>query len=105
MGYGNYRDANNVAVGAFYRPDDGTMFSICMNFSNGENMINAGVSFKFGRADKSRPRLGSTQEISGLREVIAHQDEPLKKQDGEIKGFKALVRQLLAVQGKKTADE
>ena len=101
VGYGNYRDANSVAVGAFYRPDDDTMFSVGTNFGNGENMINAGVSFKFGPKGKSQVRPGSTQEITELRATVARQDEQLKKQDSEIKELKAMVQQLLAAQDKK----
>ena len=48
VGYGNYRNANSVALGAFYRPNENTMLSLGTNFGNGENMFNAGVSFKIG---------------------------------------------------------
>ena len=100
VGYGNYRDANSVAVGAFYRPDDDTMFSVGTNFGNGENMINAGVSFKFGPKGKSQVRPGSTQEITELRATVARQDDQLRKQDSEIKELKAMVQQLMAKQDK-----
>ena len=103
VGYGNYRDANSAAVGAFYRPDEDTMFSLGTNFGNGENMINAGVSFKFGPKGKSQIRPGSTQEITELRATVARQDDQLKKQDSEIKELKAMVQQFLAAQDKKTA--
>lgn len=103
VGYGNYRDANSAAVGAFYRPDEDTMFSLGTNFGNGENMINAGVSFKFGPKGKSQVRPGSTQEITELRATVARQDDQLKKQDSEIKELKAMVQQLLAAQDKKAA--
>lgn len=103
-GFGNYRNANSTAIGAFYRPNADTMFSVATNFGNGENMINAGVSFKFGRSGKSPARLGSTQEIKELQEVVARQDDQLKKQDKEIRELKTLVHQLLAAQGNKTAD-
>lgn len=103
VGYGNYRDANSAAVGVFYRPDEDTMFSLGTNFGNGENMINAGVSFKFGPKGKSQIRPGSTQEITELRATVARQDNQLKKQDSEIKELKAMVQQLLAAQDKKTA--
>ncbi|WP_337379060.1 YadA-like family protein [Mitsuokella jalaludinii] len=103
VGYGNYRDANSAAIGAFYRPDEDTMFSLGTNFGNGENMINAGVSFKFGPKGKSQIRPGSTQEITELRATVARQDDQLKKQDSEIKELKAMVQQLLAAQDKKTA--
>lgn len=104
VGYGNYRNANSTAIGAFYRPNADTMFSVATNFGNGENMINAGVSFKLGRSGKSPALMGSKQEIKELQEVVAHQDDQLKKQDKEIRELKTLVHQLLAAQGKKTAD-
>lgn len=104
VGYGNYRNANSTAIGAFYRPNDDTMFSVATNFGNGENMINAGVSFKLGRSGKSPALMGSKQEIKELQEVVARQDDQLKKQDKEIRELKAMVRQLLAAQGNKTAD-
>lgn len=104
VGYGNYRNANSTAVGAFYRPNDDIMLSVATNFGNGENMINAGVSFKFGRSGKSPALMGSKQEIKELQEVVARQDDQLKKQDKEIRELKTLVHQLLAAQGNKTAD-
>lgn len=104
VGYGNYRNANSTAIGAFYRPNDDTMFSVATNFGNGENMINAGVSFKFGRSGKSPALMGSKQEIKELQEVVARQDDQLKKQDKEIRELKAMVQQLLAAQRNKTAD-
>lgn len=103
-GFGNYRNANSTAIGAFYRPNADTMFSVATNFGNGENMINAGVSFKLGRSGKSPALMGSKQEIKELQEVVAHQDDQLKKQDKEIRELKTLVHQLLAAQGNKTAD-
>lgn len=103
-GFGNYRNANSTAIGAFYRPNADTMFSVATNFGNGENMINAGVSFKLGRSGKSPALMGSKQEIKELQEVVARQDDQLKKQDKEIRELKTLVHQLLAAQGKKTAD-
>lgn len=103
-GFGNYRNANSTAIGAFYRPNADTMFSVATNFGNGENMINAGVSFKLGRSGKSPARLGTKQEIKELQEVVARQDDQLKKQDKEIRELKTMVRQLLAAQGNKTAD-
>ena len=103
-GFGNYRNANSTAIGAFYRPNADTMFSVATNFGNGENMINAGVSFKLGRSGKSPALMGSKQEIKELQEVVARQDDQLKKQDKEIRELKTLVHQLLAAQGNKTAD-
>ena len=44
-GYGNYKGKNAAAVGAFYRPDEKVMLSVGGTFGNGENMVNAGISF------------------------------------------------------------
>ena len=103
-GFGNYRNANSTAIGAFYRPNADTMFSVATNFGNGENMINAGVSFKLGQSGKTPALMGSKQEIKELQEVVARQDDQLKKHDKEIRELKTLVHQLLAAQGNKTAD-
>ena len=48
-GYGNYKGANAVAVGAFYRPTEDVMFSVGGSFAGGENLVNAGVTFKLGQ--------------------------------------------------------
>ena len=45
LGYGNYRDAHAGAIGLFYRPTDKVMLSVAGSMGNGENMINAGITF------------------------------------------------------------
>jgi len=68
-GYGNYRGANAVAVGAFYRPDEDTMFSVGGSVGNGENMVNAGVSLKVGshKNHVSTSRVAMAKEIKDMR--------------------------------------
>ena len=68
-GYGNYRGANAAAVGAYYRPNEDTMFSVGGSFGNGENMVNAGVSFKLGSGSShvSTSRVAMAKEIKELR--------------------------------------
>ena len=68
-GYGNYRSANAAAVGAYYRPNEDTMFSVGGTFGNGENMVNAGVSFKLGSGSShvSTSRVAMAKEIKELR--------------------------------------
>ena len=51
VGFGNYKDANSVAIGAFYRPNENTLLSIGTTMGS-EKMFNAGVSLKFGHHDK-----------------------------------------------------
>lgn len=68
-GYGNYRGANAAAVGAYYRPNEDTMFSVGGTFGNGENMVNVGVSFKLGSGSNhvSTSRVAMAKEIKELR--------------------------------------
>lgn len=49
-GYGNYRNANALALGVFYRPSENVMFSLGSTVGNGNNMFNAGLSVKFGKS-------------------------------------------------------
>ena len=50
-GYGNYGGENAAAIGAYYRPDEKVMFSVAGTVGNGENMVNAGVSFALDRTN------------------------------------------------------
>ena len=71
-GYGNYAGENAVAVGAFYQPNEDTMFSVGGTFGNDENMVNAGVSFKLGqKSNVSRSRVSMAKELVSLRDEVA----------------------------------
>ena len=70
-GYGNYKDAHAVAVGAFYRPNEDTMFSVGGSFGGGENMVNAGVSLKLGQGNNvSTSKVAMAKEIKDLRKEV-----------------------------------
>ncbi|WP_306538306.1 ESPR-type extended signal peptide-containing protein [Megasphaera sp.] len=70
-GYGNYRGENSVAIGAFYRPNEDTMFSVGGTVGNGNNMVNAGVSIKFGQGNSiSTSRVAMAKEIKDLRREL-----------------------------------
>ena len=70
-GYGHYRGENAVAIGAFYRPNEDTMFSIGGTVGNGDEMINAGVSFKIGQGNHvSTSRVAMAKEIIELRKDL-----------------------------------
>lgn len=77
VGYGNYKNANSLAMGAFYRPDENTMFSIGTNFGNGENMVNAGVSFKLGQGNHLASRPVMAKKIVTLEEKIEEQQKTI----------------------------
>ena len=69
-GYGNYKDAHAVSVGAFYRPNEDTMFSVGGSFGAGENMVNAGFSVKLGQGNHV-----STSKVAMAKEIVDLRDE------------------------------
>ncbi len=70
-GYGNYNGENAAAVGAYYRPNEDTMFSVGGSFGNGENMVNAGVSLKLGQGNHvSTSKVAMAKEIKDLRKEL-----------------------------------
>ena len=77
-GYGNYRSGSALALGAFYRPNEDTMFSIGGAMGNGQNMINVGVSLKLGQHNGvSKSRKAMTQEIDDLKAQLQAQDQKI----------------------------
>ena len=86
-GYGNYKDAHAVAVGAFYRPNEDTMFSVGGSFGGGENMVNAGVSVKLGQGNHvSTSKVAMAKEIKDLRNEV----EQLRSALGQVVQGQAL---------------
>ncbi len=107
---GSYRNAHAFAVGAFYRPNEGTMFSLGGSFGNGENMWNAGVSLKLGRGsgDTSYSKTVMAREIVFLQDKVKAQDEKISSyetrlaaQDKELAELKDTVNRLSAALGVK----
>ena len=71
-GYGNYEGENAAAIGAYYRPDEKVMFSVAGTVGNGENMVNAGVSFALDRTNHvSNSRTALAREVIDLRGQLA----------------------------------
>lgn len=90
-GYGNYRGTNATAIGAFYRPNEDVMLSAGGSFGGGENMVNAGISFRIGQGSHvTNSRVAMAKEILALKDC-------LKKQEQQIQELQALV-------GKKTPE-
>lgn len=107
---GSYRNAHAMALGAFYRPNEGTLFSLGGSFGNGENMWNAGVSLKLGRGsgDTSYSKTVMAREIVFLQDRVKAQDEKISSyetrlaaQDKELAELKDTVRRLSAAVGVK----
>lgn len=78
-GYGNYKDAHAVAVGTFYRPNEDTMLSV----GGGENMVNAGVTFKLGQKNSvGRSKVAMAKEIIDLKtevQLLKNQNQAILK--------------------------
>ena len=71
-GYGNYAGQNAAAIGAYYRPDEKVMFSVAGTVGNGENMVNAGISFALDRTNHvSNSRTALAREVIDLRGQLA----------------------------------
>ena len=89
-GYGNYKGAHALAIGAFYRPDENKMISIGGSFGGGENMVSAGVSVKLGQGTGiSTSKVAMATEISELKE----ENREMKQ---EIEVLKEQMQKLLA---------
>ena len=87
-GVGNYGDANAMAIGAFYRPNEDVMLNMAGSFGSGENMVNAGISFKVGqRGMKAAKAEGAN--VKALQEKVEAQDK-------EIKELREMVEKLVA---------
>ena len=98
-GVGNYRGANAAAIGAFYRPNEQVMFSIAGNMGNGENMVNAGVSFALDRPSKTpTTKAALVKTVAAQNEQIAALSETVAEQNEKIARLEAMVEKLAAKQ-------
>ena len=98
-GVGNYRGANAAAIGAFYRPNEQVMFSIAGNMGNGENMVNAGVSFALDRPSKTpTTKAALVKTVAAQNEQIAALNETVAEQNEKIARLEAMVEKLVAKQ-------
>ena len=79
-----------VSVGAFYRPNEDTMFSVGGSFGGGENMVNAGVSVKLGQGNHvSTSKVAMAKEIVDLKDAVTRleaQNEQFRQIIGQMAG-------------------
>ena len=96
-GYGNYKGANAAAIGAYYRPNEDTMFSIGGSFGGGENMVNAGVSVKLGRGSEymKLSRAEMAQKLEEQSKEIREMKAKDKERDAQMQ---EIMRQLELLQ-------
>lgn len=81
-GYGNYAGQNAAAIGAYYRPDEKVMFSVAGTVGNGENMVNAGISFSLDRTNHvSNSRTALAREVIDLRGQLAEMGAKMAKME------------------------
>lgn len=87
-GVGNYGSENAMAVGAFYRPNEDVMLNMAGSFGSGENMVNAGISFKVGQRGSKAVKAESA-DVKALQEKV-------EAQDREIQELREMVEKLAA---------
>jgi len=82
VSYGHYRNSNAVALGAFYRPNERTMFGLGMSLG-AEKQYTANIAFKVGKgSDYVAEAKGENARISQLEKLV----EALTKEVATLKG-------------------
>lgn len=82
VSYGHYRNSNAVALGAFYRPNERTMFGLGMSLG-AEKQFTANIAFKVGKgSDYVAEAKGENARISQLEKLV----EALTKEVATLKG-------------------
>lgn len=77
VGYGHYKNANDVALGMFYAPTEHVMFSVGATLAN--KMINAGVSFRLGKGSEYETNhKGKIKQLEELVTKLVAEVEELK---------------------------
>lgn len=77
VGYGHYKNANDVAIGMFYAPTEHVMFSLGATLAN--KMINAGVSFRLGKGSEYETNhKGKIKQLEELVNQLVAEVEELK---------------------------
>lgn len=102
---GSYKGDSAAAIGAFYRPNADTMFSVASTLGD-ETMFNVGVSLKFGQKGDAIYRTGTTVDVSGLQNEVSDLKaqnkglaDTVAKQQTELEQQRALIQQLMAKVG------
>ena len=97
-GFGNYRDANAMALGLFYRPNDRVMFSMGGSLGNGENLLNVGVSFALDKG-VTTSKAAMARKINALEEqnsAILEENKAIRAENAEQKAEIQELKEALA---------
>lgn len=86
VGYGNYKGSNAVAVGVFAHPNENTLLSLGATFGTGDNMINAGATFRVGKSYKqvTNSNVAVAKEVQDLNKKL---EELTQKYDNLVKSL------------------
>ena len=107
-GIGNYRGETAAALGLAHYTNENTMFNVGVSIGNNHNMVNAGVTHKFGTSAE-RKNIPDRYKAGPISSIYVMQDEmtqlrsentayktKLEEQQSEIDALKEAVHQLLA---------
>lgn len=110
-GVGNYKGEQAMALGAFYQANEDTLFSVGGTLGD-ENMVNLGVSLRFGSKGEGQRPSGPkavralTTEVASLQaknasleNTVATQQDRLTQQEAELAAQRQLIEQLVAKVG------
>ena len=104
-GYGAYKGSNALALGVAHYANEDTLFNVGVSVGNGENMVNAGVTYRFGGEDSMIPErykggpISSVyvmqDEITALKAENARKDVENAKKEAENEEMKAQIKMLI----------
>ena len=104
-GYGAYKGNNAVALGVAHYANEDTLFNVGVSVGNGENMVNAGMTYRFGGEDSMIPErykggpISSVyvmqDEITALKAENARKDAENAKKEAENEEMKAQIKMLI----------
>ena len=104
-GYGAYKGNSALALGVAHYANEDTLFNVGVSVGNGENMVNAGMTYRFGGEDSMIPErykggpISSVyvmqDEITALKAENARKDAENAKKEAENEEMKAQIKMLI----------
>ena len=104
-GYGSYKGNSALALGVAHYANEDTLFNVGVSVGNGENMVNAGITYRFGGEDSMIPErykggpISSVyvmqDEITALKAENARKDVENAKKQAENEEMKAQIKMLI----------
>ena len=83
VGFGNYKNAQATALGAFYQPNENTMFNIATTLGDSRNLVSLGANVKVGYQD---PTLKTSRfEMAKQIKDLKADNDALRAEVNEIK--------------------